>query len=99
MRLQLGRDLGAELEAPAARDLDEDTLDRKRRVLGDDHPSTLTTASNLAIDLRLLGDPRAARDLDEDTLQRRRRMLGENHLQTLPSEINLAADRRLLEQA
>jgi Tetratricopeptide repeat len=44
----------------AARDLDEDTLARRRRVLGDDHPDTLTSASNLAIDLRVLGRPMMA---------------------------------------
>ena len=40
----------------AARDLHQDTLDRYRRVLGDDHPSTLTSASNLAADLHALGE-------------------------------------------
>ena len=29
-------------EYQAARDLDEDTLARRRRVLGEDHPDTLT---------------------------------------------------------
>jgi hypothetical protein len=48
------RDLG---EVQAARDLDQDTLDRKRQVLGEDHPDTLTSASNLALDLRILGQP------------------------------------------
>jgi hypothetical protein len=40
----------------AARDLDQDTLDRRRRVLGQDHPDTLASASNLATDLRALGE-------------------------------------------
>jgi len=39
-----------------ARELDEDTLARKRRVLGEDHPDTLTSANNLAADLRALGE-------------------------------------------
>jgi hypothetical protein len=39
-----------------ARELDEDTLARMRRVLGDDHPSTLTPAANLANDLSALGE-------------------------------------------
>ncbi len=39
-----------------ARQVSEDTLARKRRVLGKDHPSTLTSASNLAIALRALGE-------------------------------------------
>ena len=42
-------------EVAAARKLDQDTLDRKRRVLGEDHPGTLASASNLAADLRELG--------------------------------------------
>jgi hypothetical protein len=42
--------------AAAARDLDQDTLDRRRRVLGQDHPDTLASAANLAIDLRELGE-------------------------------------------
>ena len=66
----------------AARDLDQDTLDRRRRVLGQDHPDTLTAAHNLATDLRELGEVQAARDLDQDTLDRRRRVLGQDHPDT-----------------
>ena len=40
----------------AARELDEDTLTRRRRVLGEDHPDTLASGSNLAADLSELGD-------------------------------------------
>ena len=47
------RDLG---EYQAARELDEDTLARSRRVLGEDHPDTLRSANNLAADLRELGE-------------------------------------------
>jgi hypothetical protein len=65
-------------------------------VLGEDHPHTLTSASNLATDLRALGDLRAARELDEDTLTRRRRVLGEDHPHTLTSASNLATDLRSL---
>jgi hypothetical protein len=39
-------------EVQAARDLEQDTLDRRRRVLGADHPDTITSASNLAAYLR-----------------------------------------------
>ena len=87
------RNLG---EHQAARDLDEDTLARRRRVLGEDHPDTLASASNLAADLANLGEHQAARDLDEDTLARRRRVLGEDHPDTLASANNLAADLRAL---
>ena len=61
------------MSTQAARDLDEDTLARRRRVLGDDHPSTLTSANNLASDLRNLGEHQAARGLDEDTEARKKR--------------------------
>ena len=81
----------------AARDLDQDTLDRNRRVLGDDHPDTLASAHNLAIDLRALGEVQAARDLDQDTLTRMRRVLGDDHPDTLASASNLAVDLRVLE--
>ena len=42
-------------EHRAARELHEDTLARCRRILGDDHPHTVTTANNLAADLHALG--------------------------------------------
>ena len=62
-----------------SRDLDEDILDRRRRVLGHDHPDTLQSANSLAVDLRMLGEVRSARDLDQDTLVRYRRLLGQDH--------------------
>jgi hypothetical protein len=43
-------------ELERARELDEDTLDRRRRALGDDHPDTHRSARNLAADLVALGD-------------------------------------------
>ena len=42
-------------------------------MLGEDHPDTLTSASNLAVDLRALGEEKAARELDHDTEMRRKR--------------------------
>ncbi|WP_026207945.1 FxSxx-COOH system tetratricopeptide repeat protein, partial [Catelliglobosispora koreensis] len=53
-------DLG---EYERARQLDEDTLARRRRVLGDDHPDTLMSAHNLAVDLSNLGEHERARQL------------------------------------
>ena len=73
-----------------ARDLHRDTLDRQRRVLGEDHPETLFSANNLAADLHGLGEVRAARDLAQDTLDRRRRVLGLDHPETLFSADGLA---------
>jgi hypothetical protein len=62
--------------------LDQDTLARRRRDLGEDHPDTLAAASNLAVSLRAAGEYQAARELGEDTLARRRRVLGEDHPDT-----------------
>jgi hypothetical protein len=39
-----------------ARALDEDTLERSRRVLGEDHPDTRRSANDLARDVRALGE-------------------------------------------
>ena len=69
--------------------LGEDTLARRRRDLGEDHPGTLAAASDLAVSLRAAGEYQAARELDEDTLARRRRVLGEDHPDTLASADNL----------
>ena len=60
----------------------EDTLARRRRVLGEDHPDTLTSAFILAGELFELGEYQAARELNEDILARRRRVLGEDHPDT-----------------
>ena len=57
-----------------ARDLRQDILDRSRRVLGEDHPSTLDSANQLVNDLRFVGEVQAARDLAQDTLDRSRRV-------------------------
>ena len=65
--------------------LDEDTLARRQRVLGEDHPDTLVSANATAIILRALGRTETARKLDEDTLARRRRVLGADDPQTLVS--------------
>lgn len=66
-----------------ARALDEDTPRRRRRTLGDDHPHTLATASNLSVRLGALRQFERARALAEDTLDRKRRTLGEDHPDTL----------------
>jgi len=80
----------------AARDLDQDTLDRRRQILGQDHPDALRSASQLAADLRELGEVQAARDLDQDTLDRRHWVLGGDHPDTLRSAHDLALDLRIL---
>ncbi|MEV0484371.1 FxSxx-COOH system tetratricopeptide repeat protein [Streptomyces sp. NPDC050508] len=81
-----------------ARDLDEDTLQRRRRLLGEDHPDTLSTANNLAIRLAAVGQTQEARALNEDTLTRQRRALGDDHPHTLNTASNLAIQLAALGQ-
>ena len=92
----LAADLRNVGEVQASRDLAQDTLDRRRRVLGEDHRETLYSANNLGATLRALGEVQAAHDLDQDTLDRKRRVLGEDHPSTLTSANNLALDLRAL---
>ena len=70
-------------EYQAARELDEDVLARRCRVLGEDHPDTLGSVSNLAGSLHAVCEYQAARKLYEDVLARRCRLLGEDHPDTL----------------
>jgi hypothetical protein len=79
-----------------ARDLAQETLARRRQMLGDDHPYTLESANNLGNTLPYLSEYQAARDLHQDTLNRRRQVLGEDHPSTLNSANSLAADLRAL---
>jgi tetratricopeptide (TPR) repeat protein len=77
-------------EPASARPLYERALSLRRSVLGEDHPDTLGSATNLAINLHELGHYEQARQLDDDTLTRYRRVRGEDHPDTLTSANNLA---------
>jgi hypothetical protein len=89
------RDLG---DLDGTRQLLKQALAGYRRVLGEDHPYTLTAMNNLATTRRDLGDLDGARQLHEQVLAGRRRVLGEDHPDTLNSMSNLAAVKRELEQ-
>ena len=64
------------------RTLLERELAFRRRVLGPEHPSTLTSMNNLADTLRAEGDFAGARKLQEETLAIQRRVLGPEHSDT-----------------
>jgi hypothetical protein len=81
-------------EPATARPLFERARDLRRSRLGDDHPDTLESASNLAGDLWEAGQYEPARQLAEDTLTRYRRVLGDNHPHTLRSATTLALTLR-----
>ena len=80
----------------SARDLQQRTYDTRRRILGEDHPDTLTSAGNLAGTLLALGDLSGARDLIQHTYDILRRVQGEYHPDTLTGANNLAATLQAL---
>ena len=65
--------------------------DLRNRILGEEHPSTLTTMSNLAETLHDQGDLAGVRKLHNQVLEMRWEILGEQHPDTLASMNNLAA--------
>ncbi|MCM3882065.1 FxSxx-COOH system tetratricopeptide repeat protein [Frankia sp. R82] len=68
-------DLRARGDFQGARDLDEDSLDRHRRVFGDDN-RTFNAANNLAIDYSMTSAYEAALELCQQTLTERRNLFG-----------------------
>jgi tetratricopeptide (TPR) repeat protein len=64
------------------------------RVLGTDHPDTLTTRNNLALAYREAGRTAEAIGLYEQTLADRERVLGTDHPETLRSRGGLASAYR-----
>ena len=60
------------------------------RMLGPEHPDTLTSRSNLANGYHFVGRDDEAVALDEETLSIRERVLGPEHPDTLTSRSNLA---------
>ncbi|MCH8133033.1 MAG: tetratricopeptide repeat protein, partial [Myxococcales bacterium] len=66
------------------------TLEIQKRVLGEEHPSTLSTMNNLAILYEDQGRYDEAEPLYLKTLEIRKRVLGEEHPSTLSSMNNLA---------
>ena len=75
----------------AARVIQQQQLEARRRVQGEEHPDTLTSMNNLASTLRNQGDLAGARKLEEAVLEARRRVQGEEHPDTLTSMNNLAS--------
>jgi tetratricopeptide (TPR) repeat protein len=63
----------------------KDALQRRRRLLGEDHPATMLAMSSYAIVLRDLGRLAEAEVLFAQNLERRRRVLGSEHPATLAS--------------
>ena len=62
-----------------ARQQEEQVLEARRRLLGEEHPATLTARLNLAQTLYAQGDLAGARQHQEQVLEASRRLLGEEH--------------------
>ena len=79
--------------------LAESTVARYPSVYGEKHPYNYGCLGNLALLLRVTGDPRAARSLDERALEGLTAGLGPDHHYTLTVAMNLASDLAVLGQA
>ena len=66
-----------------------ETLAKRRRVLGDDHSSTLTSVANLGQLLLELGKLDEAAPLHREAMDRSRRVLGDDHPTTLSTIDNM----------
>ena len=68
-----------------------ETLEVRRRVLGEEHPDTLRSRNNLASALGAAGRHAEAAELDRDTQVAMPPAVGEEHPHTLASRHNLAS--------
>jgi Tetratricopeptide repeat/TIR domain len=73
-----------------AQTLGEQVLAAFERLLGEEHPDTLTSKNDLAATLRAKGELAAARRLQEEVLAAFERLQGEEHPDTLASKHELA---------
>ena len=68
----------------------DEVLTARMRILGEDHPDTLTSRSHLATIYHQLGDRTRSEGEHQRVLEARTRVLGSNHQETLISRSNLA---------
>ncbi|KAF2875763.1 Tetratricopeptide repeat-domain-containing protein, partial [Massariosphaeria phaeospora] len=66
-------------------------METRKRVLGEEHPDTLTSIGNLALTYRNQGRWKEAEELQAKELEICSRVLGEEHPSTLTSMANLAS--------
>lgn len=86
----LNRNMKENLGLGPSRELTEQILGTRMQVFGPDHPSTLTSMSELGAALGALGEHGFALELHEQVLEGRERILGSEHPSTLTSMNNLA---------
>src|ERR687887_161446 len=69
-------------------------METRSRVLGSEHPDTLTSMGNLASTYRNQGWWKEAEELEVQVMETRKRVLGQEHPDTLISMGNLASTWR-----
>ena len=69
-------------------------METRKRVLGEEHPDTLSSIANLASTYRNQGRWKEAEELFVQVMEMRKRVLGEEHPDTLSSMANLASTYR-----
>ncbi|KAL8873245.1 MAG: hypothetical protein Q9198_007058 [Flavoplaca austrocitrina] len=74
-----------------AEQMDRRALDGREKVLGNEHPSTLTSVSNLASVLQDQGKYEEAEQMNRRALDGSEKVLGKEHPDTLTSVSNLAS--------
>ncbi|MCJ1349791.1 hypothetical protein MMC31_008032 [Peltigera leucophlebia] len=74
------------------------SLEARKRVLGDEHPDTLDSMSDLAVSYSRLGQHQKAVQLRKQTLEARKRVFGDEHPDTLHSMNDLAVSYSRLGQ-
>ncbi|KJZ69702.1 hypothetical protein HIM_10908 [Hirsutella minnesotensis 3608] len=77
-----------------AEKLSVDAIEARKRVLGEEHPETLSSMANLASTYRNQGRWKEAEELGVRVLEARKRVLGEEHPGTLISMATLASTYR-----
>jgi tetratricopeptide (TPR) repeat protein len=94
-RLDLARKCASALYSDGrfeeAEELQVQVMQARKRVLGDEHPSTLTSMANLALTYWNQGRWAEAEVLQVQVMQTRKRVLSDEHPSTLTSMANLAA--------
>ena len=69
-------------------------MEKRKQVLGDDHPDTLKSMANLASTYRNQGRWKEAETLQVVVMEKRKQVLGDDHPDTLTSMANLASTYR-----
>ncbi|KAJ3522867.1 hypothetical protein NM208_g12684 [Fusarium decemcellulare] len=75
----------------AAEKLGRKAVETRTKVLGEDHPDTLTSMTNLASTFWKQGRWKEAEELEVGVIETKKRVLGEEHPSTLTSIANLAS--------